>query len=93
MTRQQPRDCHEPLYDIIPGTGVGIEVFFSDRTMESFGRVGAGWFWWRRRRGCSPEGAAIGPFPTSYAAYRHALGAALGASINHLGKSEMEPVG
>jgi hypothetical protein len=67
------RDRHEPLYDVIPGTGVGIEVFFSDRTMESFGRVGAGWFWWPRWRGYSPEGLATGPFATSYAAYRHAM--------------------
>ena len=51
---------HEPLYDINPRTGVSIEVFFSDRTMETFGRVGAGWFWWPRRRGFSPEGAAPG---------------------------------
>jgi hypothetical protein len=63
----------EPLYDINPRTGVSIEVFFSDRTMESFGRVGAAWFWWRRRRGCSPEGLATGPFATSYSAYRHAM--------------------
>jgi len=60
----QPRDHHEALYDVIPGSGVGIEVFFSDRTMESFGRVGAGWFWWRRRRGFAPEGARSGPFAT-----------------------------
>ncbi|HEV7222274.1 MAG TPA: hypothetical protein VGN42_06190 [Pirellulales bacterium] len=73
MTRQAPRDRHEPLYDIIPRTGVAIEVFFSDRTMETFGRVGAGWFWWRRRRGFAPEGERTGPFATSYAAYRHAM--------------------
>ena len=59
MTRQGPRDRHEPLYDIIPRTGVSIEVFFSDRTMETFGRVGAGWFWWRRRRGFAPEGERV----------------------------------
>jgi hypothetical protein len=33
---------HEPLYDIVPETGVSIEVFFSDRTLETFGRGGAG---------------------------------------------------
>jgi hypothetical protein len=64
---------HEPLYDIVPETGASIEVFYSDRTMETFGRAGAGWFWWPRRLGLSPEGPATGPFATSYAAYRHAM--------------------
>jgi len=73
MTRQGPRDRHEPLFDIIPGTGVGIELFYADRTLETFGRVGAGWFWWRRRHGFTPEGERIGPFATRYAAYRHAM--------------------
>jgi hypothetical protein len=79
MTRQSTtsgpgnRARHKPLYDVIPGTEVGIEVFFSDRTMETFGRVGAGWFWWPRRRGFAPKGERSGPFATSYAAYRHAL--------------------
>ena len=36
--------AHEPLYDIDPRTGSSIEVFFADRTMETFGRCGAGWF-------------------------------------------------
>ena len=74
----------EPLYDINPQTGVSIEVFYADRALESFGRRGAGWFWWARRRGFSPEGPATGPFPTSYAAYRHALGTDLGAKRNTL---------
>jgi hypothetical protein len=65
---------HEPIYDTVPGTGLSIEVFYSDRTLETFGRGGAGWFWWSRRRGSSPEGSATGPFATSYAAYRHAMG-------------------
>jgi hypothetical protein len=64
----------EPLYDVHPLTGAAIEVFYWDQTLETFGRCGAGWFWWRRRRGFTPEGLAIGPFATSYAAYRHALG-------------------
>ena len=42
---------YEPLYDVNPETGVSIEVFYSDRTLETFGRGGAGWFWWSRRRG------------------------------------------
>jgi hypothetical protein len=69
--RQHAR--HEPLYDIDPRTGASIEVFYMDRTLETFGRCGAGWFWWPRRRGCSPDGLATGPFATSYAAYRHAM--------------------
>src|SRR3984957_6256286 len=64
---------HEPLYDIHPLSGISIEVFYADRTLETFGRCGAGWFWWPRQRGCSPEGPATGPFATSYAAYRHAV--------------------
>jgi hypothetical protein len=66
---------HEPLYDVHPRTGASIEVFYADITLETFGRGAAGWFWWPRRRGFSPDGAATGPFATSYAAYRHALNA------------------
>ena len=68
---QRPR--REPLYDIDPQTGATIEVFFADRTLETFGRGAAGWFWWSRRRGFSPDGSSTGPFATSYAAYRHAM--------------------
>jgi hypothetical protein len=64
---------YEPLYDINPETSVSIEVFYSDRTLETFGRQGAGWFWWPRRCGFSPDGPATGSFATSYAAYRHAM--------------------
>ena len=45
--------AHEPLYDIDPQTGATIEVFYADRALETFGRCGAGWFWWSRRRGFS----------------------------------------
>ena len=55
------------------GPAPAIEVFYADRALETFGRCGAGWFWWPRRRGCSPDGPAAGPFATSYAAYRHAM--------------------
>ena len=81
-----PTRSREPLYDINPLTGVSIEVFYADRTLETFGRGGAGWFWWPRRRGCSPDGPATGPFATSYAAYRHALGTNLGASGDYRNK-------
>ena len=78
-----PRDRarHEPLYDINPRTGLGFEVFYTDRTLETFGKCGAGWFWWPRRRGLSPEGLATGPFATSYSAYRHAMSAAALTSL------------
>jgi len=63
----------EPLFDIHPLTGASIEVFYADRTLETFGRRGRGWFWWARQRGFPPNGPATGSFPTSYAAYRHAM--------------------
>jgi hypothetical protein len=69
--RQRAR--HEPLYDVDPLTGVSIEVFYADRTLETFGRQSSGWFWWPRQRGFAPNGPASGPFPTSYSAYRNAL--------------------
>ena len=67
-----PPRC-DPLFDVHPRTGAAIEVFYADRAMETFGKAGAGWFWWSRRRGVSPDGPATGPFATSYAAYRNAL--------------------
>jgi hypothetical protein len=83
MVQQAPqRARHEPLYDINPRTGISFEVFYSDRTLETFGSGGAGWFWWSRRRGGAPDGSPTGPFATSYAAYRHALGTALGTEGN-----------
>jgi hypothetical protein len=76
------RAAHEPFYDINPWTGISIEVFYSDRTLETFGRCGAGWFYWARRRGFSPAAPATGPFATSYSAYRQAMNAAAPASAN-----------
>jgi hypothetical protein len=38
------RARHEPLYDVHPRTGASIEVFYADRTLETFGKGGAGWF-------------------------------------------------
>jgi hypothetical protein len=72
------RPRREPLYDVDPAIGVSFEIFYADRTLETFGRSGAGWFWWPRRRGRSPGGPATGPFPSCYSAYRHALGTGLG---------------
>ena len=70
------RAWRESLFDVHPRTGASIEVFYSDRTLETFGRGGAGWFWWPRRRGFAPDGPATGPFATSYAAYRHPMNTA-----------------
>jgi len=83
MAPQAPRQHarYEPLYDINPRTGVSIEVFYMDRTLETFGRCGPAWFWWPRRRGFSPDSPAIGPFSTSYSAYRHAMTAAVLTSL------------
>ena len=68
-TSYTQRPCREPLFDVHPPTGPMIEVFYADRALETFGRCGAGWFWWARRRGRSPAGPATGPFATSYSAY------------------------
>jgi hypothetical protein len=84
MIEQAPASMprqRESLYEINPLTGIGIEVFYADRMLETFGRGGAGWFWWPRRRGSPPDSPATGPFATSYAAYRHAMKKACG---NHV---------
>jgi hypothetical protein len=39
------RAGREPLFDIHPQTGATIEVFYADRTLETFGKCGPGWFW------------------------------------------------
>src|SRR3954468_23940129 len=72
------RAAHEPLFDVHPATGASIEVFYADRTLETFGRCGAGWFWCSRRRGFAPGGPPTGPFATSYAAYRNAISVSRG---------------
>ena len=40
------RAARKPMFDVHPQTGASIEVFYADRTIETFGRCGAGWFWW-----------------------------------------------
>jgi hypothetical protein len=68
------RLAFEPLYDIDPHTGETIEVFYADRSLAmSFGARNAGWFHWSCQRGCLPEGLPVGPFGSSYLAYRDAL--------------------
>ena len=71
-----PERAREAFFDVHLLTGATIEVFYADRTLETFGWRGAGWFWWPRRRGFSPRGPAHGPFPTGYAAYQNALASA-----------------
>jgi hypothetical protein len=73
MTTPSDLRHQEPLFDIHPLTGAPFEVFYADHALETFGRHGAGWFWWPRSRGLTSSGAATGPFATSYAAYRHAM--------------------
>lgn len=81
MAPQMPSNPRqrEPLFDVHPRTGASIEVFFADRSLETFDRLGSGWFWWSRRRGFSPDGPATGPFTMSYAAYRNAFRQAISA--------------
>ena len=63
--------AYEPLYDIDPKTGASVEIFYADRVLAmSFG-TRVGWFWWRCTPGSLPEVPPIGPFATSYAAYRN----------------------
>lgn len=67
------RAAREPLYDFDP-SGASIEVFYADHELaRSFAAREAGWFHWSCLPGRLPEAPPAGPFPTSYAAYRHAL--------------------
>ena len=77
MTRAVPSDlkrraAYEPLYDIDPHSGATIELFHADRVLA--GMRGAGWFWWTCKPGLVPAWPPIGPFGSSYRAYRDALG-------------------
>jgi hypothetical protein len=45
MSTDRRRQKYEPLFDTHPVTGRSIEVFYADRTLETFGRAGVGWFW------------------------------------------------
>ena len=49
----------EPLFDVRPLTGASIEVFYADG-LATFGRSGAGWFYWSRRQGSAPDGPIRG---------------------------------
>jgi len=41
---------------------------------KSFGNIAAGFYWWMCKPGCLPDREPTGAFPTSYSAYRDALG-------------------
>jgi hypothetical protein len=51
---------------------LGIEVFYADRALETFGRDGSGWFWRSRRRGFSPAGLLLAHLLRAIHPYRHA---------------------
>lgn len=66
------RTAYEPLYDIDPETGATVEIFYAEGALAmSFGTSDAGWFWWTCQPSCVPEELPIGPFATSYGAYRN----------------------
>ena len=56
---QSPR--HQPLFDVHRVTGASIEVFYADG-LATFGRGGAGWCFWPRRRGFAPNGPCTRAF-------------------------------
>ena len=90
----RPVYAHQAFFDIHPVTGASIEVFYADRSLETFGWQGAGWFWWPRQRGFAPTGPGIGPFPTSYSAYRAAvLHAGFGVQFGDRARPQNEFVG
>src|SRR3954454_10309379 len=65
----------EPTCDVDPVSGATIEVFYADQASAScFGVSSAGWLWWCSKGRCLPDASPVGPFATSYAAYRDALG-------------------
>jgi hypothetical protein len=65
------RRRYEPLYDIDPKTGASAEIFFADHALAASFGASSGWFWWTGQPACVPDGPPIGPFATSYAAYRN----------------------
>ena len=70
------RAAFEPLYEMCPHTGAVLELFYADQVLaHSFG-TRAGWHWWTCHPGKLPVRPPVGPFSTSYAAYRDAMGGA-----------------
>jgi hypothetical protein len=72
MTREPKRDAKfEPVYDVDQRRGATVEVFYNDHVLAG---MRTGWFWWSCRPGHAPEWPPVGPFGSSYLAYRDALG-------------------
>jgi hypothetical protein len=74
LTSPDRRAHGEPLYDIDPQTGASIEVFYADDVLARSLGASPGWFCWTCQPGRLPDSEPIGPFPTSYSAYRDAMG-------------------
>jgi hypothetical protein len=72
-TSYAQRPCHEPLFEINPLTAATIEVFYSDRTLETFGRGGAGWFGRRANVDVHQMARLRGRSLRAYASYRNAM--------------------
>ncbi len=71
ISRLWRRVAYEPLYDTDPRTGANVEVLCADRVLaQSFGGRDAGWFRWRHRRACLPDGLPTGSFGSTYLVYR-----------------------
>ena len=69
-SKTQPYPQCEPLYEIDPRSGATIEIFYADDVLaKSFGTC-VGWFFWSCLPGCLPEIPPVGPFTSSYRAYR-----------------------
>jgi hypothetical protein len=66
-------DPRASLYDVDWINGRSIEVFYADEKLAREFGGSVGWHWWHCYPGCLPESDAVGPFPTSYRAYRDAL--------------------
>jgi hypothetical protein len=63
---------YEPFYLVPRGQQRRtIEAFYPDRVFD--GMRSAGWFWWSCKPGSVPQWPSVGPFGTSYSAYRDAV--------------------
>jgi len=71
----------EPLFDVHPRTGASVKVFYADRTLETFGRLGGWLVLVVSPARLSASRPSVGPFPTGYGAYRHAINTAAPFSL------------
>jgi hypothetical protein len=66
----EQRAAYQPFYDVDARTGANVEVFYASAVVaRSFGTCD-GWYWRTWRAGSFPD-KPVGPFATSYAAYRN----------------------